>query len=133
MIFFKNYCHLRSYIPSNTLTSVSSDIQTPRSQFKPGFHMIATIAAIAEKKTVQRSQQSYGNPALDNWSGYWMKHCVSYLIFFLREKAFRVELNCFTALSFLVFLLDERGCCKTCVWHARFALLFVTSLPVYVR
>ena len=28
---------------------------------KPGFHMIATIAAIAEEKKVQRSKRSYGN------------------------------------------------------------------------
>lgn len=33
---------------------------------KPGFHMIATIAAIAEEKKVQRSKRSYGkhSPAI---------------------------------------------------------------------
>ena len=61
---------------------------------KPGFHMIATIAVIAEKKKVQRSKRSYGNHFLaiaGKWfpyDRYDMETTLKLTLFFVHISGF---------------------------------------------
>ena len=122
---FKSFDFLRELLPFEKLHTIqhstqcfirNSDTSTPQSQFKPGFHMIATIAAIAEKKKGSAIAAIVAIICKQGFKRLVRKLDETLRVvfdFFLREKAFRVELNCFTALRFLVTWLLQ-NVCVTC-------------------